>query len=87
MDFLTHTEIDHYPPAVSRTELYRLYLSSVAKGKPEQYNACASDYYLWNYNMLSNTLDEVIAQQHLAIIVCMYITLKDWEWPGNMAKS
>ena len=35
LDFLTHTETDRYPPAVAQTCID--YLSSISKGKPEQY--------------------------------------------------
>ena len=35
LDFATHTRMDRYPPAV--TQICIDYLSSVAKGKPEQY--------------------------------------------------
>ena len=35
LDFLAHTRMDCYPPAVAQTCID--YLSSVAKGKPEQY--------------------------------------------------
>lgn len=35
LDFLAHTKIDRYPPAVIQTCID--YLSSVANGKPEQY--------------------------------------------------
>jgi hypothetical protein len=35
LDFLTHSRIDHYPPAVTQTCID--YLSTVATGKPEQY--------------------------------------------------
>ena len=35
LDYLTHTKVDRYPPAVSQTCVD--YLSSVAKGRPEEY--------------------------------------------------
>ena len=35
LDFSTHTRMDRYPPAVAQTCID--YLSSAAKGKPEQY--------------------------------------------------
>ena len=35
LDFLTHTRMDRYPPAVTQTCID--YLSSVAIGKPEEY--------------------------------------------------
>ena len=35
LDFITHTRMDHYPPAVAQTCID--YLSSVAIGKPEHY--------------------------------------------------
>ena len=35
LDFLTHTKMDRYPAAITQTCID--YLSSVARGKPEQY--------------------------------------------------
>ena len=35
LDFVTHTKLERYPPAVAQTCID--YLSSVAKGKPQQY--------------------------------------------------
>ena len=55
LDFLTHTKMDRYPPAVTQTCIDYLY--SVATGKPEEYKVPRTTAFIISGNPVLNSIN------------------------------